>query len=59
MKMMTSRKYLRVKSLIARTNCVGPGSACPKSANIFAKIGITYTSRTTVTTTATARIVDG
>jgi len=56
---ITTRKYFRVMSLSFRTNAVGAGSAPPKSVNIFAKIGMTYTRRTTVTITATARIVDG
>ena len=41
------------------TICVGAGIAPPKSLNIFSKIGMTKTSRTTVTPTATMSTMVG
>ena len=41
------------------TNCVGAGSAPPKSLNIFSKVGMTNASSTIVTPTPTASTMDG
>ncbi len=57
--MIPTMKYFRVYALKARTNWVGAGKACPKSENMFPKIGITYMSKTVVTMRATAQIVAG
>ena len=41
------------------TICVGPGSSPPKSANIFSKTGITFTSSSVMTARAITVTVTG